>query len=182
MNSRIVRPLEIFAMKIPRRQNPLMLIRSIWIVGNERSLTDKGRPGDPPAPVENGPVIHPVFGSVIATVNNATSVGAHDTAGVHLEGVAVGAQLDEPVQVVAQRLGEQIQQVDRLFQQSEEDQNEHAESETDFAESPDAEIHAGKGGAGGNYCDAPHDYHLTKPAQINGVETVVKKIRHFRVC
>ena len=53
------------------------------------------------------------------------------------------SQLDDPVDVETDGLDEEVEQVDWVTEESEKGQEEHAQTETDLAQSPDADIHAG---------------------------------------
>mmetsp|Transcript_69542 Transcript_69542/g.196114 ORF Transcript_69542/g.196114 Transcript_69542/m.196114 type:complete len:522 (-) Transcript_69542:511-2076(-) len=111
---------------------------------------DEGCPGDPPAPVEDRPPVHPGRGGALAIVGPPLS------ARELCEGVRVEADLKEVLHVVAQRLHHQIQQVPGLVQEEDDQQDEVAQDEGRLRQSLDAVVEAGDHGERGEARD-DHD-------------------------
>ena len=91
--------------------------------------TDERAPGDPPAPVEDGPVVHPA--GCFFSVGRDAKLG---------ESVGVEAELDEPLQVVADALDEHVEQVPRVIIKEHDQHDEHADREADLAQATDADF------------------------------------------
>ena len=124
---------------------------------------DKGAPGDPPAPVEDGPAVHPAgraVGRVEAVGHVPAPVPGPVARAELLEGVAVKAELDDVLKVVAEGLDVEVEQVGGVAEKEGEQHHHEAEAEADLAQPSDAVLDAGEDGPGGDGRDAPDDGHL----------------------
>ena len=173
MNSRIVRPLEIFAMNIPDYQtddfiNRVSIPELRLSAPTQRTeaaeivLTNEGAPSDPPSPVEHGPPVHPFVGSVHRAICVAavaiflSSIGFTQL----LEGVRVPAQLHDPLEVVADALTKEVEDVPSVVEEEDGEKQHQTQTKAEFAQAANPESDAGNGGNGGQNRDAPNDDHL----------------------
>ena len=86
---------------------------------------NKGAPGDPPAPVEDSPAVHPVGRTIGAlhTGRKNLATGGCSVAGTELlKGVAVEAKLEDVLEIVAHRLDVEVEKEDSIVH---EEDNEH---------------------------------------------------------
>ena len=74
-----------------------------------------------------------------------------------LEGLAVEADLDDPLEVVARRLHDEVQAVPRVVREEDGEEDDHAEREGDLGEDHDALVEAGEHRDGGEARDEGDD-------------------------
>mmetsp|Transcript_5263 Transcript_5263/g.13395 ORF Transcript_5263/g.13395 Transcript_5263/m.13395 type:complete len:786 (-) Transcript_5263:249-2606(-) len=164
--------------------------------GNEHA--DEGRPADPPAPVEHGPPIHElrgvgvvqrrlgedagggVLGQRVGRLHVVEQLGAAGAPqqvlvlGVLelvlqlLEGVALEPHLDDPLEVVPGGLHVRVEQVPRVVQEHQGEQQEEPDGEGDIGERLDAALEAHGDGHGGDDGDDPDDDDLVVNSHLNG--------------
>ena len=121
---------------------------------------DKGAPCDPPAPVEESPVVHPGLRSRRRnfSVRQETAAFLCSGAGTELlERVGVRANLNQGRGVVAHRLDVEVQQVDSLVHQEDDSHQSTAAAEAELADPSDAVLHPGEDGDSGDNGDGPDD-------------------------
>ena len=72
----------------------------------QSNVTNKRTPGYPPSPVEQGPAVNPIFRAIwrIKPIRNEALIGSLRGLSKLLKGVRVPAELDDVLNVVADRL------------------------------------------------------------------------------
>mmetsp|Transcript_15271 Transcript_15271/g.34633 ORF Transcript_15271/g.34633 Transcript_15271/m.34633 type:complete len:304 (-) Transcript_15271:34-945(-) len=103
----------------------------------------KGRPGDPPAPVKDGPPVHPCGSGTLAVVGCALSFGELR------KGIREEANLDEVLDVVPEALHHHVQQVPGRVQEEDRAQQEVTQEEGRLRHGLDAVVEAGHHGERG---------------------------------
>ena len=107
-------------------------------------LAYKGAPSNPPAPVEDGPNIHPASWSITA-LNSIwkmlTPVLCSVTGTQLFKGIAVKAKLEDVLEVVAHGLDVEVEEEDGLVHEEDDEHQGQATAEAELRDSPNSIFH-----------------------------------------
>ena len=130
--------------------------------------THEWRPGYPPTPVENGPVIHPSFGLLpIGCISQLR------------EGICVEAKLDDPLNVIAHALHVHIQCMPSVVGKETNQHDEHTQCKTDLAQPTDSYLQTAHHRCCCAGCDGPNDDDLVGDRELDGVVETLETIVHL---
>ena len=125
-----------------RPRNELLHSATNGDLGDEHA--NEGAPGDPPAPVEDGPNIHPGSWSITA-LNSIwkmlTPVLCSVTGTQLFKGIAVKAKLEDVLEVVAHGLDVEVEEEDGLVHEEDDEHQGQATAEAELRDSPNSIFH-----------------------------------------